>query len=118
MNLHLSSLGATAMTCRREAWCERTKQLFAGRAATHHTITNPRIAIDGDRSTIRPTSAPSTRLAPRSRPAARIAGLVVSFYDDIAVGTPEGRRLSSVKLTLTHRENEALLAASMAVVED
>jgi hypothetical protein len=28
------------------------------------------------------------------------------------VRTPEGWRLSSVKLTLTHQENESLLAAS------
>ncbi len=44
--------------------------------------------------------------------------LVVGFYDDVAVRTPEGWRLSSVKLTLTHQENEALLAASMAAVKD
>jgi hypothetical protein len=34
------------------------------------------------------------------------------------VRTPEGWRLSSVKLTLTHQENEALVAASMAAVMD
>jgi hypothetical protein len=39
--------------------------------------------------------------------------LVVGFYDNVAVRTPEGWRLSSVKLTLTHQENEALRAASM-----
>jgi hypothetical protein len=37
--------------------------------------------------------------------------LVVGFYDDVAVRTPEGWRLSSVKLTLTHQENEVLVAA-------
>ena len=44
--------------------------------------------------------------------------LVVGFYDDVAERTPDGWRLSSVKLTLTHQENEALLAASMAAVTD
>jgi hypothetical protein len=43
---------------------------------------------------------------------------VVGFYDDLAVRAPEGGRLSSVKLTLTHQENEALLAAPMAAVKD
>jgi len=34
------------------------------------------------------------------------------------VRTPEGWRLNSVKLTMTHQENEALLAASTAAVKD
>ncbi len=44
--------------------------------------------------------------------------LVVGFYDNVAMRTPEGWRLSSVKLTVTHQENQALLAASMAAVKD
>ena len=42
----------------------------------------------------------------------------MSAGDDVAVRTAEGGRLSSVKLTLTHQESEALLAASMAAVKD
>src|SRR6266545_4382361 len=48
-----SSLGAPVTTFSRDAWSRRTKQVFAGWAATHHAITNHRIAIDGDRATIR-----------------------------------------------------------------
>ena len=48
-----SSLGAPVGTFSRDAWCQRTKQVFAGWTATHHAITNHRITIDGDRATIR-----------------------------------------------------------------
>jgi hypothetical protein len=113
-----SSLGARVMTLSRDAWCERTKEAFAGWAATHHAITNHRIAIEGDRATIR-----AHIRAEHWAPLEVAAGgpscwLVVGFYDNVAVRTPKGWRLSSVKLTVTHQENEALLAASMAAVKD
>ena len=69
-----SSLGAPVTTVSREAWCQRTKQVFAGWTATHHAITNHRIAIDGIVRPSGPTSAPSTGCPPRSRPADRTAG--------------------------------------------
>jgi SnoaL-like domain len=47
------SLGGPVMTFSRDAWCQQMKQVFTGWAATHHAITNHRIAIDGDRATIR-----------------------------------------------------------------
>ena len=108
-----SSLGAPVTTFSRDAWCQQMKQVFAGWTATHHAITNHRIAIDGDQATIRASYPRSTGLPPRSWPADRSCWLVVGFYDDVAVRTPEGWRLSSVKLTLTYQENEALLAASI-----
>ena len=45
-----SPLGAPVTTFSREAWCQRTKQAFAGWTATHHSITNHRIVTDGDRA--------------------------------------------------------------------
>ncbi len=113
-----SSLGTPVMTFTRDDWCERTKQVFAGWTATHHAITNHRIAVDGDRATIR-----AHIRAEHWAPLEVAAGgpscwLVVGFYDNVAVRTREGWRLSSVKLTLTHQENGALLAASMAAVKD
>jgi hypothetical protein len=110
-----SALGAPVTTISRDAWCQRTKQAFAGWTATHHAISNLRIAIDGDRATIQAHIC--TGLPPRSRPADRTAGWMVGFYDDVAARTPEGWRLSSVKLTLSHQENEALLAATPDPVE-
>src|SRR6476646_5559668 len=113
-----SSLGAPVTTVSRDVWSRRTKRVFAGWTATHHAITNHRIAIDGDRATIR-----AHIRAEHWAPLEVAAGgpncwLVVGFYDNVAVRTPNGWRLSSVKLTLTHQENEALLAAAMASVKD
>jgi SnoaL-like domain len=48
-----SSIGAPVTTFSRDAWRQQKKQVFAAWTATHHAITNHRIAIDGDRATIR-----------------------------------------------------------------
>jgi hypothetical protein len=108
-----SSLGAPVTTFSRDAWCQGTKQAFAGWTATHHAITNHRIAIDGDRATIRAHIRAEHWAPPEVAAGGPDCWLVVGFYDNVAVRTPEGWRLSSVKLTLTHQENEALRAASM-----
>ena len=112
-----SSLGAPAATFSRDAWCQRTERVFAAWAATHHGISNHRIAVDGVRATIRA----HIRAEHWARPEVAAGGpncwLVVGFYDDVAVRTPEGWRLSSVTLTVTHQENEALLAAAMATLK-
>jgi hypothetical protein len=113
-----SSLGAQVATVSRDAWCKQTKRAFAGWTATHHAITNHRIAIDGDRATIR-AHVRAEHWAP-----AEVAAdgpncwLVVGFYDNNVVRTSEGWRLSSVKLTVIHQENEPLRAASMETVKD
>jgi hypothetical protein len=112
-----SSLGATAGTFSRDAWCERTKQVFAGWTATHHVITNHRIAIDGDRATIRAHVRAEHWAPPDVAAGGPNCWLVVGFYDNVAELTAEGWRLSSVTLTVTHQENNALLAASMAAIE-
>ena len=96
-----SSLGTPVMTLSRDAWCEASRQAFAGWTATHHSITNHLIAVDGDRATIR-AHVRAEHWAP---PAVAAGGprcwLVVGFYDDVAVRTPEGWRLSSITLTMT-----------------
>ena len=113
-----SSLGVPLMTVSREAWCQQTEVAFARWTATHHAITNHRIAVDGDRATIR-AHVRAEHWAPPDVAAGRPScWLVIGFYDNIAVRTPDGWRLSSVKLTLTHQENAALLAASTAAVKD
>ncbi len=111
-------LGPPAATVSREAWSRQGKQAFAGWAATHHAITNHQIAIDEDRATIRAHIRVEHWAPPEVAAGGPNCWLVVGFYDDVAVRTPEGWRLSSVKLTVTHQENEALLAASMAAVKD
>ena len=113
-----SALGAPVATLSRDVWCRRTKQAFAGWTATHHAITNHQIAIDGDRATIRAHIRAEHWASAEVAAGGPNCWLVVGFYDDVAVRTPEGWRLSSVKLTLIHQENESLLAASMAAVKD
>lgn len=109
-----SAFGQPAVTVTREAWAEQSRQAFAGWDATHHSITNHLIDIDGDRATIR-AHVHVEHWAPAS-----IAGdgpncwLVTGFYDNTAVRTSNGWRLSSVKLTATHQENQQLLMATMA----
>lgn len=113
-----SSLGTPVMTISREAWCQQSKQVFAGWIATHHAITNHWIVVDGDRATIRVHIRVEHWARPEVAAGEPNCWLVVGFYDNVAVRTPEGWRLSSIKLTATHQENEALLAATMAAVKD
>jgi hypothetical protein len=90
------------------------RRAFAGWTATHHVIRTHRIAIDGDRATIRA----HVRAEHWARPEVAARGtncwLVVGLYDNVAVRTPEGWRLRSVRLTLAYQENETLRATSTA----
>ena len=112
-----SSLGVPVTTTSRDAWSVQSQQAFAGWTATHHAITNHLIAIEGNRATIR-----AHVRVEHWAPAEVAAGgpncwLVVGFYDNIALRTTQGWRLSSVKLTMTYQENQALLAASRATAK-
>ena len=113
-----SALGTPVMTLSRDDWCRGSRLVFAGWTATHHSITNHRIAIDGDRATIRAHIRAEHWAPPEVAAGGPNCWLVVGFYDNVAVRTPDGWRLSSLKLTPTHQENDALLAASMAAVPD
>jgi hypothetical protein len=108
-----SSLGAPVAVVSRELWCRQSERAFAAWSATHHAITNHRIAVDGDSATIRAHVRAEHWLAPD------VSGgpncwLVVGFYDNVAVRTSEGWRLSAVKLTAIHQENEALRRAAIS----
>lgn len=109
-----SSFGLGVTTVSRDVWTQQSKQAFAGWAATYHSITSFRIAVDGDRATVRAHVRAEHWAPPKVAAGGPDRWLVVGFYDDVAVRTPRGWRLSSVKLTATHQENEALLAVSMA----
>ena len=102
-----SSLGAPATTTSRDAWCQRTKQVFAHWTATHHAITSHRIVVDGDRATIRAHVRAEHWASPEVAAGGSTYWLVVGFYDNVAVRTPDGWRLSAVKLTATHQAAEA-----------
>lgn len=117
-SVDFSSLGAPATTTTREEWSQQCKQAFAGWAATHHAITNHLIAIDGDQATIRAHIHVEHFAPPEVAAGGPNCWLVTGFYDNTALRTPQGWRLSSVKLTMTHQENPELLAASMAAAEN
>lgn len=111
-------LGSPETTSTREAWCAASRRAFAGWAATHHAVTGHRVTVDGDRATIR-----AHVRAEHWAPAEVSAGgpdcwLVVGFYDNVAVRTPDGWRLRSITLTAIHQENPGLLAATIAAVGD
>ena len=113
-----SSLGVPVTTVGRDEWARQSRQAFAGWTATHHSITNHRIAIDGDRATIRAHVRAEHWAPPEVAAGGANSWLVVGFYDNVAVRTPDGWRLSAIKLTAIHQENAALLAAAMAATQD
>lgn len=82
---------------------------FAPFAATHHAITGLVIDLDGDHARIH-----AHVRAEHWLPGEPARWLVAGFYDNEAVRTPDGWRLSHVRLTATHQENAHLAAAALA----
>jgi 3-phenylpropionate/cinnamic acid dioxygenase small subunit len=75
---------------------------FTGFVATHHAITNHRIDVDGDRATIRAHFHAEHWIDPAEAGDGPQCWVAVGFYDDEAVRTVDGWRISSVRVTLTH----------------
>ncbi|MFD7508606.1 nuclear transport factor 2 family protein [Streptomyces sp. NPDC059853] len=103
-----SVIGLPPMTVPLDAYVHVLDRAFAPFSATHHTVTGHVVEIDGDRATLH-----AHVRAEHWVPGERADGgpdrwLVVGFYDNEAVRTPDGWRLSSVKLTATHQENAHL----------
>ena len=82
---------------------------FAKFEATHHAITNHRVRVDGDRAHIRAHVRAEHWISRELVPDGPNCWLIVGFYDDEAVRTVDGWRLRSVRLAVTHRENDHLL---------
>ncbi len=107
-----SVAGIPPMTASLSEYTEAIRAAFAPYTATHHTITGHVIDIDDDRATIH-AHVRAEHWVP-----GEIAGegprcwLVVGFYDNEAVRTADGWRLSRVTLTATHQENRHLSSAS------
>ncbi|MGE0727338.1 MAG: nuclear transport factor 2 family protein [Acidimicrobiia bacterium] len=103
-----SSLGIPPAVVERDVLIDQLRKGFAGWEATHHIATGHQIRVDGDRATIH------AKIRAEHWLPADIAGdgpncwLVVGFYDHEAIRTPNGWRLSKVKLTVTHEENGQL----------
>ncbi|MFI5959409.1 nuclear transport factor 2 family protein [Cryptosporangium sp. NPDC051539] len=93
-------------------YVEILRASFAPFTATHHAITGPVVRIDGDTATIHA----------HVRAEHWVAGepdrwLVVGFYDNEAVRTSGGWRLSRVRLTAAHQENAHLSGVALAAQE-
>jgi hypothetical protein len=81
---------------------------FAPYVATHHVITGHVVDLDGDRATVHAHVRAEHWVADGGR------WLVVGFYDNEAVRTPGGWRLTRVKLTPSYQENPHLSAVALA----
>ena len=109
-----SVAGIPVMTVPLADYLENIRGTFASFVATHHAITGHVVEIDGDRATIH-AHVRAEHWVP-----AELAGggpdrwLVVGYYDNEAVRTAEGWRLSRVKLTAAHQENPHLAGLAMA----
>jgi hypothetical protein len=109
VTLDFSSVaGIPPMTVPLGDYVEILRASFAPFAATHHIISGHVIELDGDRATIH-----AHVRAEHWIPSGIAAGgpdrwLVVGFYDNEAVRTADGWRLSRVRLTATHQENPQL----------
>jgi hypothetical protein len=81
-------------------------------------VTGHRIAIEGDRATIHAHVHAEHWLSPDLGGDGPNCWLAVGFYDDEAVRTPDGWRLSRFKLTVTHQENGHLRAVAEAAAAE
>ena len=87
---------------------------FTGFVATHHAITNHRIAIDGDHATIRAHLHAEHWIDPAEAAGGPTCWLATGFCDDDAVRTPHGWRISSVRL-MTHSDGIEIVPIAGAV---
>ncbi|HEX6345632.1 nuclear transport factor 2 family protein [Umezawaea sp.] len=109
-----SVAGIPPMTVPLADYVQVLRGAFAPFTATHHAITGHVVEVDGDTATIH-AHVRAEHWVP-----AEVAGdgpnrwLVVGFYDDQAVRTENGWRLSHVTLTAAHQENQHLASAATA----
>ncbi|WP_434443962.1 nuclear transport factor 2 family protein [Lentzea sp. E54] len=94
-----SVTGMPAMTMPLSDYLDVLRAGFAPFTATHHAITGHVVDLDGDSAKIH-AHVRAEHWFPAGLP-----WLVVGFYDNEAVRTPDGWRLSRVKLTAIHQEN-------------
>ncbi|MFJ8150272.1 nuclear transport factor 2 family protein [Streptomyces sp. NPDC096048] len=110
-----SVIGLPPMAVPLDGYVQVLGQTFAPFSATHHTITGHVVEIDGDRATLHAHARAEYWVPDERAGGGPDRWLVVGFYDNEAVRTPHGWRLSSVKLTATHQEN-AHLSGSTPVI--
>ena len=96
--------GAPPIEVERDAFMKQLRTFFADWQATHHSITNHLVRVDGDTAIIR-AHLHAQHWLPREVAAPHHnRWLVVGFYDNEAVRTAGGWRLRKVRLTMTYEE--------------
>lgn len=104
VTLDFSSVaGIPPMTLPLDDYIATLATTFAAFTATHHAITGHVVDVDGDHATIH-----AHVRAEHWLPGVSERWLVAGFYDNEAVRTPDGWRLTRVRLTAAHQENAHL----------
>ncbi|ANZ40448.1 hypothetical protein BBK82_34970 [Lentzea guizhouensis] len=113
LTLDFSSVtGMPEMTVPLSTYVDALRASFAPFKATHHAITGHVVEIDGDTAKIHAHVRAEHWLPDEVVADGAGPWLVVGFYDDEAVRTPDGWRLRHVKLTAIHQENQPHLPAT------
>ena len=95
-------------------YVEILRASFAPFTASHHAITGHVVDLDGDRATVHAHVRAEHWVPDELADGGPDRWLVVGFYDNEAVRTADGWRLTSVKLTATHQENPHLSSVALA----
>jgi 3-phenylpropionate/cinnamic acid dioxygenase small subunit len=96
---------------RADDWVTGVAPLFEGLDATQHTMTNPRVRIEGDRATCVMYMQAVHFLANKEGDAEFTLG---GYYTDELVKRPSGWKLCGVKLTvLWSRGNRAIMGMAV-----
>lgn len=106
--------GEPAAEVPRTMLMEALHRFFAGCQATHHSITNHRVRVEGDVAYIRAHVRAEHWVRPELAKPGENCWLVVGFYDDEAVRTVDGWRLRRVRLTVSYRENDDVAELAFA----
>ena len=103
--------GSPARRMRADDWVAGVQPLFHGLDATQHSMTNPRVSLDGERATCVMYMQAAHFLANREGDAEFTIG---GYYTDQLVKTPAGWRLCGVNLTvLWSRGNKHVMALAL-----
>jgi hypothetical protein len=115
VTLDFSSVaGIPPMSTPLRDYVEVLRGSFAPYAATHHVITGHVVTVDGDHATVHAHVRAEHWVPGEPADGGANRWLVVGFYDNEAVRTEKGWRLSRVKLTATHQENAHLSSPALA----
>ncbi len=101
-----------ARSQKADAWVAGVRVLFSGLDATQHSMTNPRVSIEGDRATCIMYMQAAHFLQNREGDAEFTIG---GFYTDRLVRTAQGWKLCGVTLSVTwSRGNKHIMTLAAA----